>query len=565
MSVDNFIQKVADEYDHSRPLGTGFDSLWNTPKHTFLAAPMTEDPCLEYTSMQQERLRRPVILPSNLEHLPHEILLAVFDRLDIASLASVASANSKIRRLVRSMPQIAHILRDLHTTDAVARMIHANTARYFTPEDFMKVFQSPSCGLCRSSENSDADSFASDVCLLRCCRVCRECLAQQHEVYFLPLDTAEKWFVLKIEDHKEMEGLAQARVIEHTDWDGSEEHYSYKSVEVISMEAATRLAVVQHRLSTPDIQPLDALLEIYLSSLPYTVAPADILPHAEGIEARGFKVAVEGAWMEKGLCLDAAKRSMLASLPYLHPNTSPGKVEPGITCGGCARDRLGSLALEYTDELPLCKVYLRKQFIKHLTRCKTAREIVGGVRFSIDEERSLISQLARPARIHWPDDVPLPEDIQALIFMDVGKFDWSARTFMQWHSKSWKYIDERGRVAAERRRRIDEIARDLEGNSERALRLRKIRHLLRAATPEDQPFLTRFLKKQLRAIDADDDDDDDDDGDDDDYGEVQSWQDSSESAVGSGDSEVLEGGSLQWLAMRTAKARRQNATRKRQW
>jgi hypothetical protein len=125
------------------------------------------------------------------------------------------------------MPGIEEVLQEPHATDAIVRMLHAGTARHFKVEDFSRAFESFSCSLCQSLQTSETDAFATDICLLRCCRVCRSCALQEREVFFLPTDMVRECFKVDLED-SQSEGTGRAQVLEKYDQTAKEKQRLFK-------------------------------------------------------------------------------------------------------------------------------------------------------------------------------------------------------------------------------------------------------------------------------------------------------------------------------------------------
>ena len=180
MDPEAVIRWAGEGYDHERLISDlGCEVPWNNTKQTFLSVLPLPKLCLNNTTQQRKQQKQSKHPSSRLEDLPYELILSILEYLDIASLISIASANSNIRHLVRTMPQVSRILQDCYATEAIARMLRVDTAQFYSIGDFMDAYWSFSCKLCKSSGNSEKGSFATDICLLRCCRVCRDCVMQK--------------------------------------------------------------------------------------------------------------------------------------------------------------------------------------------------------------------------------------------------------------------------------------------------------------------------------------------------------------------------------------------------
>jgi hypothetical protein len=264
----SIIRRAMSKYDHSRPNSltdtyARYVNPWSITKQTFLGAPQIAEQSIRSSAEQGRGCPRPPIFRSKIEKLPPEILLSIFEDIDLESLNAIASVNSNIRRFVRSIPSVAKISQEPLAAEAIARMLDAGTAQDFNLHDFMRAFGSYRCDVCKSLRNSSAGTFATNICLLRCHRVCVSCAMQKHEIFFLPLAMATRCFDLDCLDVANSEGAARARVpVNSNPTKGvPEQNCVYASVEIISMNAAMRLAIAKHGTSTEQLQHIKNLVQ----------------------------------------------------------------------------------------------------------------------------------------------------------------------------------------------------------------------------------------------------------------------------------------------------------------
>jgi hypothetical protein len=465
MDDERTLRLVSTQYDHSRPIG-----LWAPAfpvvkeKQTFLDAVEPVQSKLDGVSNQPERPQRPLSIPSNIERLPSELQVAIFEQVDIATLVAAASTKSNIRNLVRSMPDVKRIRPDAYAADAIGRMLLAGTAHHFTLKDFIKAFQSSSCALCPASNRPQKESFATDICLLRCCRVCRECVMQFRQIFFIPLCFAERVFDVRIRYDSRSEGMARARVFEKKEQTPRGERNCYQEVEVITLEAAVQLAMAKHGVKPEDLQPLELILN---KSLPASTSnePGHYpIRLAKGVEIMGFSEAVDAAWADKGLECDIAKRSLIASVPYLHPNPFPGTIEMGLTCEGCRRDEWTQKAYWCWDRRLFRQAFLRTQLLDHISRCQTAKDIVAGKYFAIWQENVRMAKMREQVERYWREGDRVPEDISLFLSLRPGDFNFTASQFAEWYKRSMKFIINTAHDTLEERERMREHARRFEAH-----------------------------------------------------------------------------------------------------
>lgn len=168
MEIDTVIKRAMLEDYYPRFNRRPFLCSCSPPLQHFLGGPETSASCFGARSDRVEG-RRPVLVWSDLEQLPPEILLLVLEVVDIASLAAFASVNSNTRRLVRSMPEIVKVIEGPLVAYAIARMFHAGTAAGFSHGTFMRTIKSSSCHLCESLEHFKIGESASYISA--CCDV----------------------------------------------------------------------------------------------------------------------------------------------------------------------------------------------------------------------------------------------------------------------------------------------------------------------------------------------------------------------------------------------------------
>ena len=480
MDINTIIQRTMLEYDHTKPFGDeAVNALypWYTIQQSFLRAPQI--PKVMGEDMKEQP--RPFQCRSTLECLPSEILLTILEMVDIASLVAFASTNSNIRHYVRSMPHIAKVLQEPHASNAIARMLYAGTARNFQLRAFMKAWASSSCDLCPSSQKSETDAFATEICLLRCCRVCRVCETQERTIFFLPLSMASQCFRMEIGDDMH-EGTAQAHVIRtsesiHGTGQSSVKQGRYKIVKVISTDVLMRMVIAKQystilpRRMEAVMGNIRSLVHRYMRVRNISRASVIHIRLAKGLTIRGFGRAVDKAWEELGLSFKIAKRSLIASLPYLECKRSPVAVDRGFTCEGCFRDEQldrNSFLQRYPRSR---QVWLRGQVMNHFTECATAQAIAAGGYLTIKAEDKLLSELLFKALSYWPELDSIPQMVQRLVFTRPGEFNWTAHNFMLWHQKTLKYIIETGEDAAQRRERVEALVRRWDYKKARAILL----------------------------------------------------------------------------------------------
>lgn len=454
MDLDTKLHQYASEYDHSRYFGmAGLSCPFPPRKQSFLAELQSAKTYSDAAKEQSIGSNRPLFPPSNMEKLPHEILRTIFEYLDLASIFALSCANSNTRQVVRSMPEIAKISEEPFAANAVAMMIRAGTARYFTPGDFMRAFETSSCDLCKGSSSLETDAFTTDICLLRCCRVCRICMIQNRKISFLPLEMAEECFDLDVRKYLPLEGVARAHVWAKVESLGREPMFPYSTAEVISTHAVMNLAITKHGGSSNDLQAIETLVQKYISSKNIRVGRCHPIRLAEGLTISGFREAVEAAWIDKGLCYHNAKRSLITSLPYSHPKTFPPRIEPGFSCDGCTRD-----GKYYRLDKPyLPKAYLQHQLYKHVMGCQMAQDILAGVYLPLAREKELFEEVLLHLReiFEWQTDAP--RALRHLIFH--RPLDLKADAFMTWYWKALRLITEAGEAALKRKKTVPALKR----------------------------------------------------------------------------------------------------------
>ncbi|ERF70569.1 hypothetical protein EPUS_07866 [Endocarpon pusillum Z07020] len=489
MDVNTIIQRAMLEYDHTKPFGDeGANALypWYTTQQRFLSAPQT--PKVMEEDMKEQP--RQFSCRSTLERLPPEILLTILEMVDIASLVAFASTNSNIRHYVRSMPHIAKILQEPHASNAIARMLYAGTARNFQIRAFMKAWASSSCDLCPSSQKSETDAFATEICLLRCCRVCRGCETQERSISFLPLSMASQCFEMEIRDDMH-EGTAQAHVLWASEWIHGTgrlpaKQGRYKTVQVISTDVLMRMVIDKYRaFPCPKgfMGYIRDLVHKYMRVRNISRASVMHVRIAKALTIRGFGRAVDKAWEEMGLSFKAAKRSLIASLPYLESKGSPMAVDRGFTCEGCFRDeRLDRRS--FLHRYPRSRqVWLRGQVMNHFIECATAQAIAAGGYLTIKAEDKLLSELLFKACSYWREPDSVPQMVRNLVFTRPGEFNWTAHNFMLWHQKTLKYVTEKGEDVVQRRERMENLVRRWDYKKARAIQLVRNQRLGRIYAP----------------------------------------------------------------------------------
>ncbi|KAF7510638.1 hypothetical protein GJ744_006250 [Endocarpon pusillum] len=463
MDVNTIIQRAMLEYDHTMPFGDEAANAlypWHTTQQRFLIAPYTLKVMGEDIKEQPQQIS----CWGTLERLPSEILLTILEMVDISSLVAVASTNSNIRHYVRSMPHIAKILQEPHASNAIARMLSAGTARNFQIRAFMKAWASSSCDLCPSSQKSETDAFATEICLLRCCRVCRVCETQERSIFFLPLSMASECFEMEIRDDMH-EGTAQAHVFWTSQWiygtgGSAAKQGRYKTVKVISTDVLMRMVIAKYSAipcRKGVMKYIRDLVHKYMRVRNISGASVIHVQIAKALSIRGFGTAVEKAWEEMGLRFKTAKRSLIASLPYLESERSPIAVDRGFTCEGCFRkERLDrkSILQRYPRS---SRVWLRGQVMNHFTKCATAQAIAAGDYLTIKVETKLLSELRSKACLYWRELDSIPQTVRRLVFTRPGECNRTAHKFMLWHQKSLEYVTEEGEDAVRRRERMDNL------------------------------------------------------------------------------------------------------------
>lgn len=455
MDVNTIIQRAMLEYDHTQPFGDQVANAlypWYTTQQRFLSAPLTPKAMGEDMKEQPRQFS----CRSTLERLPSEILLTILEMVDIASLVAFASTNSNIRHYVRSTPHVAKILQEPHASSAIARMLHAGTARNFQIRAFMKAWASSSCDLCPSSRKSKRDAFATEICLLRCCRVCRACETQERSIFFLPLSMASQCFEMDITDDMH-EATAQAHVLWTSEWthgtgQSPVKQGRYKTVKVISTDVLMPMVIAKYGAIPCRMGVMGYIKDLghrYMRRRNISGASVIHVRLAKDLSIRGFGRAVERAWEEMGLSFKNAKRSLIASLPYLEPKRSPIAVDPGFTCEGCFRDeRLDRKSILH--RYPRSRqVWLRGQVMNHFSKCATAQAIAAGGYLTLAAEDKLLSELLYKACSYWRELDSVPQIVRNLVFTRPGEFNWTAHKFMLWHQKALRYIIEEGEDAVQ--------------------------------------------------------------------------------------------------------------------
>lgn len=361
------------------------------------------------------------------------------------------------------MPDIVRILQEPLAADAIACLVEVGTAQNFTLGAFMAAFQSSSCGLCKSSPNSETHAFAANICLLRCYRVCRLCLTQERQVFFLPLDMARECFNLRIPDRLYLAETAQAPVFEGCEWnaDVTMKRWSYKTVKMISVDMAMRLTIIKHPGCSSEVQLIKNVVQDYFSSkdTPSVIAPPIRL--AEGLEISGFAEAVQKTWEDKGLLIRNAKLALTTPLPYLHPKKFPVTIERGFQCEGCVRDEWADPSSSFWKDRHSRKAWLRGQVVDHFNGCESAQLIAAGGLLTILEEIKWLCSLRSVVHRYWPDTETSPQAIQDLLTLKPGQARETAHDLGCWSPESLQKIIEAGEEAVRRRKKIDEAAGNL--------------------------------------------------------------------------------------------------------
>jgi hypothetical protein len=446
MDVDTIIKKTMTDYDHVRP--PGVLSLDASPIRTFLAAPKT-------TSQGQISMTGPtigqrsvVLKKSRIEQIPHEALSLILKNVSISSLVAFAAANSNSRTFVRSMPEMVKILQAPLAADAIARMVEVGSARNFTLGDFMEAFQSFPCRLCQSSSPiSDTVAFAADFCLLRCHRVCRQCVMQENQIFFLPLDMAKRCFSLGDTILSNLPETARAPVLEMCEWsaDLKSRRLRYRWVKVVSVNMALQKAIAKHGDLSKEEQPIKVSIYQYLSSKGIRPAVSrPIVQLAEGLEVGGFAQAVEKAWEKKHLQFRHAKVSLVTLLPYLHPKKFPVEIERGFQCEGCVRDEWKSMTASGGRQR-MRKAWLREQVVTHFNTCDTAKMIAAGYVQSMTNEIEWVFRMRSAVHYYWPNASSRPQLMHDLVTTQLGAYNRAASNLGGWNAKSLEKIMEAGK------------------------------------------------------------------------------------------------------------------------
>jgi F-box domain len=114
------------------------------------------------------RLQEGELKKSSFERLPYEILMLVFEHLEIANLVTIASVNTYVRGLVQGLADVKKVQHNIYAARAVSRMYTMGTGQFFSLKDFIAPFSSWTYGRCGAH-----DGFAVRFSLMWCRQICR--------------------------------------------------------------------------------------------------------------------------------------------------------------------------------------------------------------------------------------------------------------------------------------------------------------------------------------------------------------------------------------------------------
>jgi hypothetical protein len=145
----------------------------------------------------------------------------------------------------------------------------------------------------------------------------------------------------------------------------------------------------------------------------------------------GFAEAVRKYWQSKHYDANMLKHMMITTLPYLHPNKYPSKLEMGVLCEGCARNAFykDGKSLDEARNFGELKAHLHDTFPTHFDSCSIAQSISQGLFLTIKGELGLFVVLMQKKLAYWPREGWTPEEMSRIIRQCPARANWTAHRF----------------------------------------------------------------------------------------------------------------------------------------
>jgi hypothetical protein len=442
--------KAAAAFDHSIYI---FGDIHAKNENTFLNAVDVSEICTGASQSGHQ-----IAGESLFEKLPLELIVQVFEQLDISSLVSIASTNLRVRGFVQGLPDLQKIQQNLYASRAISRMYTLETARLFTLKDFMKAFTSWSCNKC----NNRTD-FAVSFDLMSCERYCHMCYLSSRETDTLPVEMAAQLLQLdhqEIVDHVGVSHLPIPSMFQRRSCCGHLRRTGiFRLVQVTSLALAVRQAKLKYAKSGGP-QHLQTTVATYLRK--YNIEPPSGGLLVGGIKFPGLEKAIEAYWSLLGVVPTMPKQLILCTLPYLEPKSNPTRVEPGLWCEGCGWDRgvMHGFDLKLQRYREPREIYTKETFCRHLKTCQNALNIEEGIILPLSEEFRLIEELRLKVMEYWPRASEAPQEFQRFLHVWYSHRKWRAAVVRGCHARAMRRIIELGELDKECKRKLADSTRE---------------------------------------------------------------------------------------------------------
>ncbi len=174
----------------------------------------------------------------------------------------------------------------------------------------------------------------------------------------------------------------------------------------------------------------------------------------------GLRRAIRTSWSLLGVKANIQSNLLFSTLPYLHPRSTPIKIESGIWCVGCHRDIAIKRGFDFIRRMNCddLAVHVREAFPEHFSNCQTARQIKEGNFLSLIEEYRLTKVLYLKRMEYWPRGYRLPPELIRLCHRRPGDKNWTAIKFQEWYAESLRSIVELGERDQQYRTQLSDFA-----------------------------------------------------------------------------------------------------------